>query len=154
MGRRCAAHTLHNRPMPRLPFFRLPLVGLCAAGLWAGQAGATIALRCAVTYAGATRQVVATPVQNPYVQPGVDIDERFVFKPVLVGTPTRIDRVNLYVYLNTGPQPVLVQQAKYLPPFHWPADGAPLPLTGQQYLYAGPVERELIYQCALHREAP
>ena len=147
-------HTLHNRPMARLPFFRLPLVCWSVAGLWAGQAAAATELRCAVTYAGATRQVVATPVPDPYVQPGVDIDGRFVFKPVLVGTPARIERVNLYVYLNTRSQPVLVQQAKYLPPFHWPADGTPLPLTGQQYLYAGPVERELMYHCTLHREAP
>lgn len=145
---------LHNRAMARLYFFRLPLLGWCVAGLWTGQAVAAVELRCAVTYAGVTRPVVATPVQDPYVQPAVDIDERFRFKPVVVGTPTRIDRVNLYVYLVTQSQPVLVQQAKYLPPFHWPADGTPLPLTGQQHLYAGPVERELIYQCVLDKGAP
>ena len=140
--------------MARLPFFRLPLLGCCIASLWAGQAAAAAELRCAVTYAGMTRTVVATPVQDPYVQPGVDIDGRFRFKPVVVGTPTRIDRVNLYVYRVTGSQPVLVQQAKYLPPFHWPAEGTPLPLTGQQHLYAGAMERELIYHCVLDKGAP
>ena len=124
------------------------MVWLCSGQVAASE------LRCDVTYAGTTRQVVARPVQDPYGQAPVDIAERFLFKPVVVGAGNGIDRINLYVYLSTRLQPVLVQQAKYLPPFHWPADGSPLPLTGRQHLYAGPVERELIYSCALHKAMP
>ena len=144
---------MHNGPMACF-LFRLRWVWACLAGLWAGQTAAAIQLHCDVTYAGATHRVVTVPVQDPYVQPAVDIAERFLFKPVVVGAGNGIDRINLYVYLSTRLQPVLVQQAKYLPPFHWPADGSPLPLTGRQHLYAGPVERELIYSCTLHKGVP
>ena len=118
----------------------------------AGHAAAT-ELRCDVTYAGVAHPVVARPVQDPYGQAPVDIADRFLFKPVVVGTDRAIERINLYVYLSTRSQPVLVQQAKYLPPFQWPVDGSPLVLTGQQHLYAGPMERELIYGCTLHRRS-
>jgi len=123
-------------------------------GLGHAPALAQVQLRCDVTYAGATRTLLATPVTDPYSVPSVDIRGRFHFKAVVVGESERIDHIQLYVYQRNAGQPVLVQQAKYLPPFHWPADGTPLPLTGQQYLYAGPVERELMYHCTLHREAP
>ena len=73
---------------------------------------------------------------------------------MVVGTQDQVERIGLYVYQNTAQQPVLIQQAKYLPPYRWPADGGPLPLTGQQHLYAGAMERELIYSCALERGQP
>jgi hypothetical protein len=57
--------------------------------------------------------------------------------------------VKLYAYLDTSRQPVLVQQATYLPPF---ASGKSL--TGKQFLYAGPVERELQYECQLNGVGP
>ena len=127
-------------------------VGLCFAPIcWANG---PIQLRCDVTYAGATHSLVATPVNDPYSVPAHDIRGRFRFKAVLVGTPEQVERINIYVHQNASPQPVLVQQAKYLPPFAWPADGTPLPLTGQQHLYAGPMERELIYSCILQRGRP
>lgn len=124
---------------------------LALSVLWGAPAGAAPQLRCDVTYAGATQRVVVDPVADPYTAPAMDVRGRFRFKPVLVGQSDRLERVNLYVYLNSAQQPVLVQQAKYLPPFAWPSDGSPLPLGGQQHLYAGPLERELIYSCALHR---
>ena len=40
---------------------------------------------------------------------------------------------------------MLIQVAKYLPPFK--VGSKPYALTGEQYLYAGPVERELTYHC-------
>ena len=145
---------MHNERMVCLPLFRPRRVWTCLAALWASQAAATVELRCDVTYAGTSHLVVARPVQDPYVQPTVDIAERFLFKPVMVGAGQEVDRINLYVYQVTRSTPVLVQQAKYLPPFAWPADGSPWPLTGRQHLYAGPLERELIYSCALHRGLP
>ena len=104
-------------------------------------------LRCHVTYAGTTHVIEAQPVADPYPVASVDIAGRFRFKAVMVGSPTRIDYISLYAYLDAKRQPVLVQEAKYLPPFK--AAAQPYLLTGEQYLFAGPVERELHYRCTL-----
>jgi hypothetical protein len=109
-------------------------------------------LRCSVTYAGATQLIEATPVSDPYPVPSVDIGGRFRFKVVMVGSAAQVERIVLYSYLDAGAQPTLIQQAKYLPPFA--ASAAPYLLTGEQRLYAGPVERELIYSCTLQGVQP
>lgn len=127
--------------------------GLGLVGLWAGLSWAEPRVQCTLSYAGETRTVQAGPVQDSYAVASVDVRGRFRFKPVVVGTGDRIERINFYVYQLVDGEPVMLQQAKYLPPFHWPANGSPLPLTGQQHLYAGPMERELIYSCTLHRSA-
>jgi hypothetical protein len=114
------------------------------------SAGAAPLLRCQVTYAGTTQTIEATPVADPYPVPSVDIGGRFRFKAVMVGSAQRVDYIKLYAYLETRRQPVLVQAAKYLPPYP-PAvpPATAVLLTGEQYLYAGAVERELIYRCTL-----
>jgi hypothetical protein len=104
-------------------------------------------LRCQVAYAGTTHTVEARPVADPYTVPSTDIGGRFLFKPVMVGNARRIDYIKLYAYLDASRQPVLIQQATYLPPFKRFAK--PYVLTGVQHLYGGPVERELIYSCTL-----
>jgi len=113
-------------------------------------------LRCNVTYAGASQWVEATPVTDPYSVPSVDIGGRFRFKAVMVGSSAQLDRIVLYAYFNAhtdaGTQPMLIQQVKYLPPFK--AAATPTPLTGEQRLYAGPAERELIYSCTLEGVQP
>lgn len=124
---------------------------LCAAVLSLAHADDAL-LRCQVTYAGATREVHAQPRPDPYDAPRVDIDGRFAFKPVLVGLGKRVDYIVLYAYVDTPRGPVLIQQATYRPPF--PATPTPLPLTGTQHLYAGPVERELMYHCTLEGHQP
>jgi hypothetical protein len=135
----------HSRPTP--------LAALGLAGLFLHSAAfAAPLLRCQVAYAGTTQVVEATPVADPYPVPSVDIGGRFRFKAVMVGRAAQVERIVLYAYLETRSQPVLVQQAKYLPPFQ--ASPAPLPLTGEQRLYAGPVERELIYSCTLEGVQP
>jgi hypothetical protein len=58
-----------------------------------------------------------------------------------------VDYIKLYAYLDTPRQPLLVQEASYLPPFK--ATSVPYLLTGEQHLFAGPVERELLYRCTL-----
>ncbi len=128
--------------------------------LWASALGvaadastaSTALLRCHVSYAGSTHVIEARPVADPYPVPSVDIGGRFRFKAVMVGDTARVDRVLLYAYLDARRQPILVQEAKYLPPFH--ASATPYFLTGEQHLYAGPVERELIYSCTLQGVAP
>lgn len=129
---------------------------------WAGRTLAALALplgvcatpllRCDVSYAGTTHAIEARPVMDPYPVPSVDIGGRFRFKAVMVGSAARVERILIYAYLDTARQPILVQQAKYLPPFR--VTDKPYPLTGEQHLYAGPVERELIYSCTLQGIQP
>ena len=132
--------------MQHLSHSSLTLVALVGSLL--GQSAlASPLLRCAVTYAGSTQTIEATPVADPYPVASVDIGGRFWFKPVVVGQGGRVDYVKLYAYLDTASQPVLIQEAKYLPPFA--SAQPPVSLTGEQHLYAGHLERELIYNCTL-----
>ena len=113
-------------------------------------------LRCDMTYAGAGQSIEASPVTDPYPVQSVDIAGRFRFKAVMVGSAAQLDRIVLYTYFNAktaaGVHPTLIQQVKYLPPFK--ASTAPYPLTGEQRLYAGAAERELIYSCTLEGVQP
>jgi hypothetical protein len=132
-----------------------PLIGLSlgvAAVTLSLSASAAPLLRCEVSYAGTTHVVEARPVADPYPVPSVDIGGRFWFKAVMVGDAAHVDRILLYAYLDTRKQPILIQEARYLPPFQ--ASTTPYILTGEQHLYAGPVERELIYRCTLQGVAP
>jgi hypothetical protein len=123
-----------------------------ACALW-GSAWAAPRLECLVTYAGLTRTVVASPVADPYPVPSVDIGGRFRFKAVMVGSAAQVERIALYAYRTDDlPQPLLIHEAKYLPP--WPRFDPPWAFTGQQHLYAGPAERELMYACTLQGVAP
>ncbi len=116
-------------------------------GAAAASAQASPLLRCEVTYAGHTHVLTARPVRDPYHVEAVDVGGRFFFKTVMVGRADRIDHILIYAYLDQEPRPVIVQQGKYLPPFRVTAQ--PYMLTGEQHVYAGPVERELIYTCWL-----
>jgi len=118
--------------------------------LLSGVVHAQARLDCDVVYAGASHPVQASPVTQPYEVAAVDIAGRFLFKAVVVGEGRRVDRVALYVYESSGPQPMLVQQVKYLPPFVRRPDS----LTGEQRLYAGHLQRELAYRCTLDGVEP
>ena len=104
-------------------------------------------LRCEVTYAGQTEVFTAQPVSDPYTVQAVSVGERFFFKMVMVNRNAQLDRIMLYAYLDQEPRPVMVQASQYSAPFRVTAQ--PYLLTGEQRLYAGPVERELIYRCWL-----
>lgn len=112
-------------------------------------AHAAALLHCEMTYAGSTQTLDVRPVADPYPVQSVDVGGRFRFKAVMIGSDAQVQYIKLYAYLETRRQPVLVQQATYLPPF---ATGKSL--TGKQFLYAGPVERELQYECTLKEAAP
>lgn len=138
---------LHSRPRSCVP------AAIVTTSLLLGHAAlATPLLRCELTYAGSTHVVQATPVADPYPVASVDIGGRFLFKAVMVGDAERVDYIKLYAYLDARRQPVLLQQATYRPPF--PGAGQPTLLTGEQHLYGGPVERELIYHCTLQGGQP
>ena len=109
-------------------------------------------LHCELTYAGTTQTLEATAVDDPYPVPSVDVGGRFRFKAVMVGRGTQPDYIKTYAYLDTNTQPMLVQQANYYPPFVAGRQGQRL--TGKQFVYAGPVERELQYECVLHGVQP
>lgn len=115
-------------------------------------ASANALLHCDVSYAGSTHVVETQAVTDPYPVSSIDIGGRFWFKAVMVGRATQVDYVKLYAYLDTHQQALLIHEAKYLPPFQ--PTSAPYPLTGTHYLYAGPVERELMYSCTLQGVAP
>jgi hypothetical protein len=106
-------------------------------------------LHCEMTYAGSTQTLDSIVVADPYPVQSVDVGGRFRFKAVMVGHADQAEYIKLYAYLETRRQPVLVQQATYLPPF---AMGSSL--TGRQFVYAGPVERELQYECRLQEAKP
>jgi hypothetical protein len=103
------------------------------AGVFVGvSASAAPLLRCQVTYAGATQEIQAAPVADPYPVASVDIGGRFRFKAVMVGSAAQVDHIALYAYLQTRRQPLLLQQAIYQPPFA--ATVQPYALTGEQHL--------------------
>jgi len=115
-------------------------------------ASATLAsprLHCEMTYAGSTQVLEVVPVSDPYTVASVDVGGRFRFKAVMVGNDRQADYIKLYAYLDAKRQPILVQQVTYLPPF--PTGNT---LTGKQFIYAGPVERELQYECKLNGVTP
>ncbi|WP_296873382.1 hypothetical protein [Tibeticola sp.] len=118
-------------------------------------AAAQPVLRCDVTYAGATQTVEARPVADPYPVRAVDIGGRFRFKPVLVrAADGTLDRAVVQVYVHTPEQPVTIQVVTWPQPRPSAAADGPAALSGWQHLYAGPLERELIYGCALREAAP
>jgi hypothetical protein len=115
---------------------------LCCA-----TASATPLLRCELTYAGSTHMVDTMIGGDPYKTESVDVDGRFRFKAVILGTAQKIDAIKLYAYYETSRQPILIEEAKYLPPFA--NSDSPYALTGLHMLYAPPLGRELQYGCAL-----
>ena len=124
----------------------------CVAAGSGSEARAAPVLRCDVSYAGVAHSVVASPVPDPYPVESVAIGERFAFKAVMVGTDAKLERIVVYGYAGAPSRLAMIQEAKYLPPFR----SAPQPhsLTGEQRLYAGPMERELTYHCTLEGVAP
>jgi len=137
--------------------FTRSLTALAAGLVFGGYSPIALSaplLRCELTYAGSTQTLEARPVSDPYPVPSVDVGGRFRFKPVMVGDEKRLEYIKLYAYLETRDKPVLIQLAKYLPPFRSTSGSGPVDLTGVQYLYGGPVERELMYQCSLTGVGP
>ncbi len=137
-----------NRP------FRFSFAQSCVAVfLFAGvAANAAPLLRCEVTYAGATQVIETTPVEDAYEVKPVDIAGRFLFKVVMSAPKGKLNHVLIYAYLQQEPRPLLLQQAKYFPPFK--LGTRPYSLTGEQHIYGGPIERELIYRCDLQGVKP
>ena len=144
-----------SKPMNRHSVSVMPILKLIAFLLGACMSLTSLAsplLQCDVSYAGTTYKLKAKPTTDPYAVQSVDIGGRFFFKMILEESKGKLEHVLIYAYLDQQPRPILLQQAKYFGPF--PAVAQPYPLTGQQHLYGGPVERELIYSCWLSTITP
>lgn len=137
-----------NRPL------RFSIADAClAVFLFASpQAHAEPLLRCEVTYAGTTQRIDTRPAADVYEVKPVDIAGRFLFKAVMAAPKGSLKYVLIYIYLQQDTRPILLQQAKYVSPFK--PSTRPYALTGEQHLYGGPVERELIYRCDLQGVTP
>ncbi len=133
-----------DRFRPGSKFYRRLLLPVLIAAL---PLQAAPHLRCEVGYGGRTRIVEASPQADPYGIQAEDIDGRFRFKAVVIGSGGAIDYVKVYVYYQADTQPVLLHEARYLPPY--PAASGPYALTGLNFLYAPGLERELQYGCTL-----
>jgi hypothetical protein len=120
----------------------------------AAPAADTRQLACEVTYAGQTQRIAVTPTADPYRQEAVNIRNRFRFKAVHVQGAEVMPRIGIYVYLEVDPHPLLIQHVTLQPPYPQAAAGARADLVGEQRLYAGRLERELIYRCFLEPKTP
>jgi hypothetical protein len=109
---------------------------------------ATPRLRCEVDQGGTTQTIEAALASDPFGVQGIDINGRFRFKAVVVGDADPVDYVALYTWYLGGGRPFLLHEAKYQAPAARP-DPAPAALTGQHYLHAPGLERELQHGCDL-----
>ncbi len=113
-----------------------------------------LAFTCHVTYAGVTHTVPLCPTAAPYDTPSVSIGGRFRFKAAHVSEKNATPRIGIYVYFEADPQPLLIQHVLIRPPYPSPRAGEALDLLGEQHVYAGPLERELIYHCTVRKQMP
>lgn len=141
-------------------FFSVLLWG-CLCALPTGNALAssdepvdTRKLSCDITYAGQTQHVSVAPTSDPYRQTSIPIRNRFRFKAVHVQGDGVTPRIGIYVYFETPQQPLLIQHVLLQPPYPQAPAGTQVDLLGEQRLYAGPLERELIYRCFLRQDTP
>lgn len=106
------------------------------------------AVVCTCSYGGVEQHNRFTATREPYGVRPIDIGGRFRFKAVYVREPWAAASVNVYAYHQTDGADVLLQEAKYLPPFTAVAAGGRYGFTGRQLVYS-PTQRELEYWCEL-----
>ncbi len=119
-----------------------------ALALASGTAVAAPSLSCEIFQSGDTLKLQFEPVSDPYVVKAVDINKRFRFKAVVMGSAEQIEYIKLYTYYMSSGRAVLLHYAKYLAPVPQ-KNAAPDSLTGVQYLYSPVLGREIRYSCAL-----
>ncbi len=128
--------------------FLCPLLLLfCSDTSAYAAASLTPLLRCSVTYAGTTQIIDTLISADPYIISGINIQDRFRFKPVMIGEGRKIAYIKLYAYFQARDKDVLIHQASYFPPFKLSKTAQPL--TPKNALYASEAEREFQYQCTL-----
>jgi hypothetical protein len=125
-------------------------LGLIACLSLAGAPGCTrqaAAVECTVTYGGAAQRLQFPATTEPYRVLPQDVAGRFRFKAIYLREPWSAASIALYAYQQGAAGDVLLQEAKYQPPF-FPGKGARYGFTGRQLLYSAE-QRELEYWCEL-----
>ena len=89
-------------------------------------------LRCQIKQGGQTINLEATPTNDPYTVKAIEINGRFRFKAVVIGTTQQLDYIKLYSYYTPSRQPVLIHQATYLSPIVTTGTSS-VSLTGNQH---------------------
>ena len=126
--------------------------GLAAGLLLAGAAGCArevAVVECTVTYGGTARRLQFPATTEPYRVMPQDVAGRFRFKAIFLREPWSAASINLYAYQAAEGGDVLLQEAKYVPPFS-SGKGARYGFTGRQLVYTAQ-QRELEYWCELLR---
>jgi hypothetical protein len=100
-------------------------------------------LQCKIFAGGEDHQFVFVPTPHPYKAKPIDL-ERFRFKAILSAKAEQIENIKITVSYRTDKQPLILQQATFLPPFV-----SHQSLTGRQQLYSPHLGRELIYECTV-----
>ena len=100
-------------------------------------------LQCKLFAGGEDHLFIFVPTSQPYKAKPIDL-ERFRFKAVLSANAEHIENIKITVSYRTEKQPLILQQATYLPPFV-----SHQSLTGRQQLYSPNLGRELIYDCTM-----
>jgi len=155
-------------PLLRSPLLHRPLLHLhqtfparLVSTLLIGMAGlilptmaaATPLLRCEVEQGGTVKVLEFTPVSDPYLVKAIDINGRFRFKAVVIGSARHVDYIKIYTYSQLSRQPMLMHEAEYMAPAISTASSKPS-LTGVHHVYSVDLERELKYACTLLEAAP
>lgn len=141
-------HKTSNKPAGYAQPVARSMLGLivgCAAGAaW----GAAPDLVCEIRYASEARIVRQQVSADPYAARPESIGERFALKAVVLGGADHIDSITLTVLdLSIEGAPVVIHQARHLPPFNMHPE---LPaLTGWSHVYSSVYGREFRYGCAL-----
>lgn len=108
-------------------------------------------LRCEVEQAGNRYTVDATPVADPYGVVATPVGKRFRLKAVMLADEAgRPAYVKLATYYGLDDAFTLLHQVSFTAP---PMGGAQ-PFTGEQWVYAPGLGRDLHYHCTLREVQP
>lgn len=131
-----------------------PLIGTLVAGLFSLNTWAAAPdLVCQLRYGSHTQLIRQSVSADPYGAATHNLDDRFAFKAVVLGTADQIQSITLSVYdLQAELAPVMIQQTQLVPPFNT-ASALPA-LTGWSHAYSSYLGREFTYGCALQPTTP
>jgi len=108
----------------------------------------THAVVCTCSYGGQVQRLSFPATREPYRVVPQEIGERFRLKVVYLREPWRSASLNVYAYARGEDRDVLLQEAKYLPPYSTSPSGDRFGFTGRQLVYSAE-QRELEYWCEL-----
>lgn len=143
------------RPAGYAPLFARSLLGLLAGCAASVVFAATPDLVCEIRYASEARIVRQPASPDPYAARPESIGERFAFKAVALSNADHADSIGSITLtvldLSVDGAPVVIHQARHLPPFNTHPE---LPaLTGWVHVYSSVYGREFRYGCALQPAA-